>query len=379
MNSLTATYLNALAFSAEQASVMRALGEYRGKQRLYERQRPELLEALLTVAKIESADASNRLEGITAPEARLEALVRRHDAPRNRSEQEIAGYRDALELIHQSRTDMPVTVNVIRQLHQRIYSYLAEQGGEWKPIDNEIVERDPDGNIAKIRFTPVSAVATPQAMENLVKRYDSATRDHREPLLVMPLLILDFLCIHPFRDGNGRVARLLTLLSLYHAGYDVGRFISLERVIQDSYRSYYETLEASSRGWHESKHDVMPWVEYYWGVLLHAYKEFEERVGNLDQPGKAKSQRVREAVERKVKPFRIVDIERECPDVSRETIRLVLRAMKKEGLIEPRGRGRGARWRKLPCQGIVKRGVPAARDLDAELDRDWANDIVGDR
>ena len=347
MNSLTATYLDALAFSGEQASVMRALGEYRGKQRLYERQRPELLEALLTVAKIESTDASNRLEGITAPEARLEALVRRHDAPRNRSEQEIAGYRDALELIHRSQTDMPVTVNVVRQLHQRIYSYLAEHGGEWKPTDNEIVERDLDGNITKIRFTPVSAVATPQSMENLVKRYESAMEDHREPLLVIPLLILDFLCIHPFRDGNGRVARLLTLLSLCHAGYDVGRFISLERVIQDSYRSYYETLEASSRGWHERKHDVMPWVEYFWGVLLRAYKEFEERVGNLDQPGKAKSQRVRDAVERKVKPFRIVEIERECPDVSRETIRLVLRAMKKEGLIEPKGRGRGVRWRKL--------------------------------
>ena len=347
MNSLTTTYLDALAFSAEQASVMRALGEYRGKQRLYERQRPELLEALLTVAKIESTDASNRLEGITAPEARLEALIRKHDAPRNRSEQEIAGYRDALELIHQSRTDMPVTVNVIRQLHQCIYSYQAEQGGDWKPTDNEIVERDLDGKITKIRFTPVSAVATPQSMENLVKRYESEMVDHREPLIIIPLLILDILCIHPFRDGNGRVARLLTLLSLYHAGYDVGRFISLERVIQDSYRSYYETLEASSQGWHERKHDVMPWVDYFWGVLLRAYKEFEERVGNLDQPGKAKSQRVRESVERKVKPFRIVDIERECPDVSRETIRLVLRAMKKEGFIEPTGRGRGARWRKL--------------------------------
>jgi Fic family protein len=347
MNSLTPTYLHALTFSAEQASVMRTLGECRGKQQLYERQRPELLEALLTVAKIESTDASNKLEGITAPEARLEALVRQHDAPRNRSEQEIAGYRDALELIHQSRTDMPVTVNVIRQLHQRIYSYLSEQGGDWKLTDNEIVERAPDGNIVKIRFKPVSAVATPQAMQNLIQRYESATTENREPLLVIPLLILDFLCIHPFRDGNGRIARLLTLLVLYHAGYDVGRFIGLERVIQDSYKSYYETLEASSQGWHESEHDVMPWLEYFWGVLLRAYKEFEERVGNLNQPGILKSQRVREAVERKVRPFRIVDIERECPDVSRETIRLVLRAMKKEGLIEPRGRGRGVRWRKL--------------------------------
>ena len=347
MYSLTPTFLDGLTFSAGQASVMRALGEYRGKQQLYERQRPQLLEALLTVAKIESTDASNKLEGITAPEARLEALVRRRDTPRNRSEQEIAGYRDALELIHQSRTDMPVTVNVIRQLHQRICSYLPDQGGDWKPADNEIVERDPDANIVRVRFTPVSAVATPQAMQNLVQRYESATKDNREPLLIVPLLVLDFLCIHPFRDGNGRVARLLTLLALYHAGYDVGRFISLERVIHDSHKSYYDTLEASSQGWHDREHDVIPWLEYFWGVLLRAYKEFEERVGNLDQPGISKSQRVREAVVRKIKPFRIGDIERECPDVSRETIRLVLRAMKKEGLIEPKGRGRGARWRKL--------------------------------
>ena len=347
MNSLSPAFLTALAFSAEQASVIRTLGEYRGKRQLYAQQRPELLDALLTVAKVESTDASNKLEGISAPEARLEALVRQHDAPRNRSEQEIAGYRDALELIHQSRADMPLTVNVIRQLHQRVYSFLSEQGGNWKPTDNEIVERDSDGNVVRIRFTPVSAVATPEAMESLVREYEIASKDNHEPLLIVPLFILDFLCIHPFRDGNGRLARLLTLLALYHAGYDVGRFISLERIIQESHTSYYETLEASSQGWSEGKHDAMPWLEYFWGVLLRAYKEFEGRIGNLNQPGATKSQRVREAVERKVRPFRIVDIERECPDVSRDSIRVVLRAMKREGRVEPRGRGRGVRWHKL--------------------------------
>ena len=347
MHSLSPAFLTSLTFSVEQASIMRTLGEYRGKQKLYEQQRPELLEALLTVAKIESTDASNKLEGISAPEARLEALVRRHDSPRNRSEQEIAGYRDALELIHQSRMDMPLTVNVIRQLHQGIYSFLSERGGNWKPVDNEIVERDPDGNIVRIRFTPVSAVATPQAMESLIQEYEAARKDNQEPLLTVPLFILDFLCIHPFRDGNGRLARLLTLLALYHAGYDVGRFISLERIIQESHKSYYETLEASSQDWHEGNHNVMPWVEYFWGVLLRAYKKFEDRIGSLNQPGITKSQRVRETVERKVRPFRIADIERECPDVSRDTIRLVLRAMKREGWVEATGRGRGVRWRKL--------------------------------
>lgn len=347
MNSLSPAFLTALAFSAEQASVIRTLGEYRGKQQLYAQQRPELLDALLTVAKIESTDASNKLEGISAPEARLEALVRQHDAPRNRSEREIAGYRDALELIHQSRADMPLTVNVIRQLHQRLYSFLSEAGGNWKPADNEIVERGPDGEVVRIRFTPVSAAATPQAMESLVQEYETARQNNHDPLLVIPLFILDFLCIHPFRDGNGRLARLLTLLALYHAGYEVGRYISLERIIQESHRSYYETLEVSSQRWSEGKHDAMPWLEYFWGVLLRAYKEFEGRIGNLKQSGARKSQRVRDAVERKVRPFRIVDIERECPDVSRESIRVVLRAMKREGRVEPRGRGRGVRWRKL--------------------------------
>lgn len=348
MRSLTDSYLDALAFTAKQASTIRALGEYRGKQKLYKRQSPEMLNGLRALARIESTDASNRLEGITAPEARLQAIVRHSEPPRTRSEQEIAGYRDALELIHEARTELPVSVNGIRQLHQTIYSYLPDEGGQWKPVDNEIVERDPAGNVVRVRFRPVAAVATPQAMEDLVTHYAAAEVMGQEPLLTIPLLILDFLCIHPFRDGNGRVARLLTLLALYHAGYDVGRYISLERVIEESWKSYYETLEASSQGWHEGQHDSTAWLEYFWGVMLRAYKEFEERVGDVDHGGSSKSQRVRDAVGREVRPFRVVDLQKQCPDVSRETIRLVLRAMKKAGVIELSGRGRGARWRNVP-------------------------------
>jgi Fic family protein len=273
--------------------------------------------------------------------------VQHRTTPRNRPEQEIAGYRDALELIHQTRTEMPITVNAILQLHQTIYRYLAEDGGKWKPVDNQIVERDDEGNITRVRFEAVSAVATPQAMADLVSRYGDATVMQREPLLVIPLTILDFLCIHPFRDGNGRVSRLLALLLLYHAGYDVGRFISLERIFEETSRTYYEALEASSSGWHEAEHDVMPWTQYFWGVLLRAYREFEERVGSLDGGRGSKSDRVREAVGRQIRPFGITDIERECPDVSRETIRLVLRDMKAKGLLALTGRGRGARWRNI--------------------------------
>jgi Fic family protein len=347
MYSLRTEFLAGLGFSPADVATLRSLGEYGGRQQLYVKQRPETLDSLRTVAVIESTDSSNRLEGITAPEARVKALVEHKTEPRDRSEQEIAGYRDALELIHQSGADMPVTTNVIRQLHKTIYGYMPDEGGDWKMIDNEIVERDAKGNIIRVRFAALSAVATPQGMEDLIQCYRQALNDGQDAMIVIPLFVLDFLCIHPFRDGNGRVARLLTLLLLYHAGYEVGRYISLDRLIEVSWESYYETLEASSHDWHESQHDVMPWLTYFWGVLIRAYKEFEERVGDVDAGRGSKSQQVREAVGRKVIPFRMVELERECPGVSRDTIRLVLREMKKEGLVKTEGRGRGARWRNL--------------------------------
>lgn len=345
MHSLKPEFFASLGFGPADAATLRSLGECRGKQELYVKQRPETLDGLRTVALIESTDASNRLEGITAPEKRVKALVEHQTEPRDRSEQEIAGYRDALELIHQSGADMPVTVNVIRQLHKTINRYRGEEGGDWKIIDNEIVEKDARGNVIRVRFKALPAVATPQAMEDLISSYEQALNDGHDPMIVIPLFVLDFLCIHPFRDGNGRVARLLTLLLLYHAGYEVGRYISLERLFEESSKSYYDTLEASSRGWHEDHHDVMPWMTYFWGVLIRAYKEFQDRVGTVDAGRGSKSQRVREAVARKIVPFRIADLEREVPGVSRETIRLVLRKMKKEGRLKAEGHGRGARWR----------------------------------
>ena len=345
MNSISTSYLSNLTFKAEQLSALRNLGECRGRQTLFERQRPEVLRELRTIAAIESTDASNRLEGITAPGSRIKDLVLHNTKPRNRSEQEIAGYRDALELIHESRKDMPVTINVIKQLHSRLYGHLAEAGGRWKPVDNDIVERGPDGQIIRIRFHTVSAVATPQAMGALLERYEASEQAVQEPLVLIPLFVLDFLCIHPFRDGNGRVARLITLLLLYHFGYDVGRYISLERIFEKTKESYYETLEASSQGWHEAEHDVNPWLDYFWGVMQRAYNDFEERVGHIGSGRGSKSQQVREAVARVPGSFAISELERVCPGVSKETIRNVLRLMRDEGLVEMRGRGRGARWR----------------------------------
>jgi Fic family protein len=344
MPSLKPEFLNALRYSNDDLATLRRLGECRGKQQLYVKQRPQALEQLRKGALIESTDASNRLEGITAPPDRMKALVEQTDQPQNRSEQEIAGYRAALELIHRSGPDMPVTTNVIRQLHQRIYRYMPQDGGHWKSVDNKIVERDETGAEIRVRFEAVSAVATPHAMEDLVVDYGRAIDDGEDSMIVIPLFVLDFLCIHPFRDGNGRVSRLLNLMLLYHAGYEVGRYISLERLFEQSSQSYYETLEKSSQGWHQSRHDVMPWLTYCWGILIRAYGEFEQRVGKVDAGRGSKSERVREAIGRKVAPFGIADIEREVPDVSRETVRNVLREMKKDGRVKTTGRGRGSKW-----------------------------------
>ncbi len=240
---------------------------------------------------------------------------------------------------------MAFTTNVVLQLHSMLFRYLPSEGGIWKATDNEIVERDAQGRVTRVRFTPVPAVGTPGAMQALATTYDTAQREGRyDPLILVPLAVLDFLCIHPFRDGNGRMARLLTLLLLYHFRYHVGRYISLERVIEESKETYYEALERSSQRWHEGRHDTRPWLDYFWGVLLRAYREFEERVGTLSLGRGSKTQQVREAVSRRLGPFSISDIEADCPGVSRDMVRVVLRQLRDERAITPQGKGRGARW-----------------------------------
>jgi len=348
MPSLTPEFLERLRFTPNQASTLRQLGEHRGRQELFGRQRPEVLDSLRTAARVESSESSNRLEGILASRARVQDLVLQSALPRNRSEQEIAGYRDALDLIHETRADMPVTASVIMQLHSLLYRYLPAEGGHWKMADNEIVERDSSGEVLRIRHRTVRAHLTPNAMDELVGQYRVAVNAGlHDPLSLIPLTVLDFLCIHPFTDGNGRISRLLTLLLLYHFDYRVGRYISLERIFEDSKETYYETLERSSAGWHEGEHDPYPWMDYFWGVLLRAYQEFEERVGRIGTGRGSKSQQVRRAVQARTLPFSISELEQDCPGVSRDTIRQVLRAMRDDGLIATRGSGRGARWHRV--------------------------------
>lgn len=347
MKSLQPEYLQSLRFDAQQLGTLRALGEYRGKQQLYVAQSPEVLSGLRQVAVVESTESSNRLEGIEVAPSRLKALVLKDAAPKNRSEQEVAGYRDALALIHESGEQMPFTGGTVLQLHGMLYRYMPQPGGAWKATNNDIVERHPDGS-TRIRFRPVQAHLTPMAMADLVTGYRHALDQHlADPLVLVPLVVLDFLCIHPFADGNGRTARLLTLQLLYHFDCAVGRYISLERIFEESKESYYETLEASSQGWHEGRHDIAPWLSYFWGALLRAYKEFEERVGHIEHGRGSKGDRVRAEVLKRTLPFSISELENACPGVSRDMVRLVLRAMKAEGLIAPSGKGRGAKWNRI--------------------------------
>lgn len=344
MYSLVPDFLANLRYDGLQIATMRALGEYRGKQQLYFAQSPEVLSDLRQLAVIESTESSNRLEGVIVPKNRLKSLVIKNATPKSRSEQEVAGYRDALALIHESAEHMPFSEGVVRQLHTMLYRYMPQAGGQWKATNNDIVEKHADGTV-RVRFRPVPAHLTPMAMTDLVGTYQAANDRHlADPLVLIPLSVLDFLCIHPFPDGNGRVARLVTLLLLYQCDYAVGRYISLERIFEESKESYYETLEASSQGWHEGRHDVRPWLDYFWGALLRAYREFEERVGTIERGRGAKGDRVRAEVQKRTLPFSISEIEQACPGISRDTVRMVLRAMKADGLIASTGKGRGAKW-----------------------------------
>lgn len=347
MNSLTLDYLKNLSFSAKQASILQKIGEYRGKQALFSQQTPEILNSLKHIAIIQSSESSNRIEGVTAPRNRVEALVKNADTPQNRPEQEIAGYRDVLSLLHESAKYMDFSATTILDMHSKMCRYMSIDGGHWKKRDNEILELNPDGSFKRVRFSPTPASKTAEAIDSMVDNFHEAIENYQaEPLVVIPLTVLDFLCIHPFTDGNGRMARLITLQLLYHFNYQVGRYISLERIFEESKQTYYETLEKSSKEWHKGKHNVFPWIMYFWGVLLRAYGEFEEKVGEIRKGKGSKTEQIAKAVDKKLGPFSISEIQKDCPLVSRDMIRLVLRQLRDDGKIASTGKGRSAKWEK---------------------------------
>lgn len=335
------------------APLVTALGqvdERKGREEAFRRQHPEQLKTLVDVARIQSTEASNEIEGITAPRARIVALVRERTAPANRSEEEIAGYRAALELIHANAQAMPVTNNIVLQLHRDLYQYTAVDGGRFKMTSNVVEEELPDGT-RHVRFTPVEAFLAPTAMQELNERYAvELDRGVYHPVLLIGSYVFDFLVIHPFADGNGRMSRLLTLLLLYKQGYEVGRFISLEKLIADTKETYYEALAVSTERWHEETHDILPWLRYFTGILLAGYVRFEENTKAVTGRGSKTEAIIRFVGSSASDEFAIADIRRAVPVASDALIRKVLYDLRDEGVVRAQGRGRGARWRRLRAE-----------------------------
>jgi Fic family protein len=326
--------------------LMNSISEYKGKQELYALQSPQILKALVELALIESAESSNRIEGVTVDRARLKPLVIGHSKPRDRSEEEVAGYRKALDWIHGKHKSLRITPETIRELHRLCCGEIWD-AGKWKEKDNDIIRKYPDGHV-EIIFKPVSAVETPERVKQLCLAYENSITQLKYPdLYAIACLILDFLSIHPFRDGNGRVSRLLTLLALYQHGFRVGKYISLEKIVEQSKETYYEMLNKSSQKWHEAKHSVMPWFNYFLGAVLAAYKEFEERAGNVKPFRGAKTALVMKVLESQHGEFSISDIERACPNVSRVMIKKVLLRQQKNKKIKCLGKGQSAQWERM--------------------------------
>lgn len=346
MNSFESDLFERQPITQNLLRTIRLIGEYKGKQELFKEQSPQVLETLRQTAIIQSTESSNRIEGVEAPIQRIQALVSQKTTPMNRSEQEIAGYRDVLNTIHANYASMPFNTGLVLQLHRDLYQFLPGVGGRWKLADNKITETHPDGTTV-VRFETVAAFLTPEAMAQLHERFNALDQaDEFEPLLLIPTYILDFLCIHPFRDGNGRMARLLTLLLLYQAGYEVGRYISLEKIVERTRESYYDTLYQSSLGWHTGQHTLLPWWEYFLGVVLSAYREFEQRVGLVTASRGAKREIVFDVVARLPNQFKYADVERACPGVSRPTINRALAELRENGQIRCIKTGRDAIWEK---------------------------------
>ena len=334
------------------AAIARTLGAVdtaRGREEAFRLQRPQILEALVDVARIQSTEASNAIEHVVAPRKRIEALVAEKTTPRNRSEAEIAGYRAVLDLIHDSALQIPFRPPVVEQLHRNLYQYTAVPAGRWKTIDNSIDEELPDGT-RRLRFQTVAAAETPAAMDELHRRFlDTRDAGEHHPLLLIGAYVFDFLAIHPFRDGNGRMARLLTLLLLYQSGYGVGRYVSLERLVNDAKEGYYESLQAAGVGWHEDRHTIWPWLEYLLGILVAAYREFEDRVGLLGDGRGAKTAAIERFVRDRISDqFTIADVRDASLGASDSLIGKILARLRDEGVIEPLGTGRSAKWRRLP-------------------------------
>ena len=330
----------------EIVSALGALREYKGKQAFYYQVQPDVLQKLSEVSKIQSTEASNRIENISTTNKRLRELMSEKTTPRNRDEREIAGYRYVLNLIHEKYEAIPVSPSVILQLHRDLYRYENYSfAGHWKDSDNVIAEETLNGEKI-VRFKPPSAAGTPSAVETLCGEYNSLiTTDVYDKFLLAALFTFDFVSIHPFNDGNGRMSRLLTLLLLYKSGYTVGKYISTEKKIEESKETYYEALAASSVGWHEGKNDYVPFVTYLLGVVISCYKELEERF-NLIFKHPNNTEVIKAFFDSLLGQATKQEIMDANPSISKSTINRVLQSLQAEGYIEKVGAARNTAYRK---------------------------------
>lgn len=334
-------------WDSEILGLIAAIYKEAGKQEMYLKQRQEELEKLVEIAKVQSTEASNAIEGIVTTSTRIRQLVEGKTAPRNRDEQEIAGYRDALNIIHENFDAIPITRNYILQLHKVLYSHMSNpMAGQTKSVQNYISATYPNGHTETL-FTPLAPFETPEALDRICDEYNRVIGNmEAEPLIVIPIFIHDFLCIHPFNDGNGRMSRLLTTLLLYRNGFYVGKYISLEAKIAKNKDLYYAALRQAQEGWHEGTEDAVPFIKYLLGIILSAYRDFEDRFSLVEQK-KPAFETVRQATLNKIGRFSKQDIRELCPALSVSSIEGALRKLVASGELKREGNGKNTCYYRL--------------------------------
>ena len=334
-------------WDSEILGLVAAIYKEAGKQEMYLKQRPEELEKLVDIAKVQSTEASNAIEGIVTTSTRIRQLVEEKTAPRNRDEQEIAGYRDALNIIHENFDAIPISQNYILQLHKVLYSHMSNpMAGRTKSVQNYISATYPDGHVETL-FIPLAPFETPDALNRICEEYNRVIGNMEvEPLIAIPIFIHDFLCIHPFNDGNGRMSRLLTTLLLYRNGFHVGKYISLEAKIAKNKDLYYDALRLAQTGWHEETEDAVPFIKYLLGTILAAYRDFEDRFSLVEKKLPA-IEMVRQASMSKLGRFTKQDIRELCPSLSVSAVEGALRKMVESGEIKREGNGKNTCYYRL--------------------------------
>ncbi|MDO4594727.1 MAG: Fic family protein [Tissierellia bacterium] len=318
--------------------------EFKGRQELYLVNFPDILENLVEISKIQSTRSSNAIEGILTTDQRLKELVNKKSEPKNRNEEEIYGYREVLDIIHNNYPNIEFTKNNILTLHNRLYAYSPKRfKGRFKNMDNSIIEVDSSG-MKKLRFSPISAFETEACIDNMICAYNEAVEENIPPLLLIPTILHDFLCIHPFLDGNGRISRLLTLLLLYKNGFYVGKYISLEMLIENTKDIYYESLQKSSENWHEEKNDQLPFIKYMLSIIYKAYYDLDKRFELISNKKLSNTDKIERIFENSIEPLTKSKLMELCPDISKRSIERALKNLKEKGIIKQIGKSRATKY-----------------------------------